>query len=62
MRGQKRTDVTKAKMSEKRKGKRYFTNGVKNVFAFECPLGYHLGMTRHKKTEVTNENINKKST
>ena len=62
MRGQKRTDITKAKMSEKRKGKRYFTNGVKNVFAFECPLGYHLGMTRHKKKEVTNENINKKST
>ena len=49
----KHTEEYKKKMSEIQKGKKWFTNGVKNVFDFVCPDGYRPGMTRGiNKTNV----------
>lgn len=31
-------------------GKHWFTNGVNNVFTFDCPEGYRPGMTRKRKS------------
>jgi len=36
---------TKQKMSEKRKGKKWFTDGTKNVRRLECPEGFYPGKT-----------------
>lgn len=30
------------------KGKRYFTDGTRNVLAFECPEGFWRGMTKRR--------------
>lgn len=70
--GQKRSEETKKKMSEAKKGKtswrkgkniseehkkmiskankdrKWFTNGIINVFDFTCPQGFVPGLTRHK--------------
>lgn len=42
----KHTEEYKKKMSEMQRGKKWFTNGVKNVFDFVCPEGYRPGLTR----------------
>lgn len=34
---------------DRNKGKKWWTNGVENTFAIECPLGWKAGMTRKKK-------------
>lgn len=50
------SEETKQKIREKRKlqapptkGKHPFTNGIKNIYAFECPEGYWKGLTKFKK-------------
>lgn len=40
------TQEFKDKLSESHKGTKWFTNGIKNVLAFECPEGYKPGITR----------------
>ena len=34
---------------DRNKGKKWWTNGIENTFAIECPLGWRSGMTRHSK-------------
>lgn len=34
------------KVSNTRRGKKWFTDGVHNTFAYSCPSGYYKGMTR----------------
>ena len=34
---------------DRNKGKKWWTNGIENTFAIECPLGWKAGMTRKKK-------------
>ena len=34
---------------DRNKGKKWWTNGIENTFAIECPLGWRPGMTRHSK-------------
>jgi len=34
------------KLSNTRRGKKWFTDGVHNTFAYSCPPGYYKGMTR----------------
>ena len=48
-RGKKRSEETKKKLSEAKKGKKRFTNGIINVFDFTCPPGFWPGVTRHKR-------------
>lgn len=50
---------TKAKMSKTRMGhagynakKRAFTDGVKNIFAHECPAGFRPGWTWNPETRI----------
>ena len=38
-------DETRKKLSEMRKGKKWFTNGKKNICCKECPKGFRLGYT-----------------
>ena len=46
------TEEYKQYMSKLQKGKKWFTNGSKNVFTYECPVGYIPGMTRRKSVSV----------
>lgn len=39
------SESTKAKMSARGKGRKWYTNGVSSTKAFECPDGYYLGRT-----------------
>jgi hypothetical protein len=54
--GKKHTEAAKRIMSEKRSldnlGRKWYTNGVKNVFKKDCPKGFYPGRTyiRKKKT------------
>lgn len=43
--GKKHSEESKELMREKNRGKGWFTNGVKNVRALECPEGYYKGRT-----------------
>ena len=43
MEGKTHSEETKRKMSESQKGMHWFTDGEKNVKAFECPDGFHPG-------------------
>ena len=53
--GKKLSEETKRKMGEASKqrhnnlNRHYYTNGVVNKMAFECPEGFWLGYTRRKK-------------
>lgn len=53
--GKKLSDETKKKIGEASKqkhnnlGRHYYTNGIINKMAFECPEGFWLGYTRRKK-------------
>lgn len=40
------------KLSNIRRGKRWFTDGVHNTFAYSCPPGYYKGMTRKTQSNV----------
>lgn len=42
------SDESKQKMSAANKSKHWYTNGVKNVYRFECPPGFVPGLTRRK--------------
>jgi hypothetical protein len=42
------SEDTKHKMSLKRRGKHWFTNGEINTLAYECPQGCYSGMTHHE--------------
>ena len=48
-RGKQNSVDTRKKMSEARKGKHWFTNGVNEVFAYEQPNEYHAGRLTRKK-------------
>lgn len=57
--GRHHSSETKAKMSKMRMGhvgynakKRAFTDGVKNVFAHECPAGFRPGWTWNPETRA----------
>ena len=41
--GRHHSDKTKKIMSEKKKGKHWYTNGIENVMCFECPEGFIRG-------------------
>lgn len=51
--GRKHTPETRKKISDSKRGKQttstlgkhWFTNGTKNISAYECPKGYHKGRT-----------------
>lgn len=65
--GRKHTDSTKDKMSKSRMNhagwnakKRAFTNGFKNILAYECPLGFKPGWTRDTKTRKRMESAHRK--
>jgi hypothetical protein len=37
----------------KNAGRKWFTNGVRNVMAFECPEGYHPGKIQREPSQLT---------
>ena len=41
--GKHASDETKRRISDAKKGKHWYTNGVNNVCTFECPIGYKPG-------------------
>lgn len=43
--GQCHSEEYKRQQAERMRGKHWFTNGIKNVFDFECPEGFWKGMT-----------------
>ena len=43
--GKKLSEEAKEKLSLKRKGKHWYTNGVDNIRCFECPDGFTPGRT-----------------
>lgn len=43
------SEESRKKISESRNGKYWFNNGLKNVSAFECPVGFVPGMLKRKK-------------
>ena len=47
MRGKILSEEAKQKLSESRKGRCWFNNGIKNVFARECPEGFVKGRLKH---------------
>lgn len=61
------SEETKKKMSEYRrahgvmppsqKGKHWYTNGVENVMAFECPEGFIPGKTHHIDRQCSQEGV-----
>lgn len=48
MRGKTHSQATKQLMSEKRKNKLWFNNGVKAIRSYECPDGFIPGCLHHK--------------
>lgn len=48
--GKKHSEESKKLMREKNRGKGWFTNGVSNVRALECPEGYYKGRTVSRHT------------
>jgi len=30
-------------------GRKWFTNGIKDVFVYECPIGFYPGRTKYKR-------------
>ena len=46
------TEEYKQRMSKMQTGKKWFTNGIINVFTYSCPEGYVSGMTRRKSKNV----------
>jgi hypothetical protein len=40
-------------------GKKWFTNGINDIFTYECPDGYKLGRKYHKRKPPTEETRNK---
>ena len=49
--GRPHSDETKKKLSIAIKGLHWFNNGIKNVFARECPAGFVKGILKRKKYE-----------
>ena len=47
--GKQHTDESKMKMSEALKGRSWFTNGERDVFAYECPEGFIKGRRKWKR-------------
>lgn len=45
------SEETRKKMGASTRGRHWYTNGVDNVMAYECPNGYHLGKAHSKGKE-----------
>ena len=65
--GRKHTSKTKEKMSKTRMNhdgwnakKRAFTNGVKNILAYECPIGFKPGWTWDPETRKRMDSSHRK--
>lgn len=56
-RGRHHTEEERKKISKKNTGKKWFNNGIENVFRFECPEGFVEGML--PLSDKTKQNIGK---
>ena len=55
MRGRKRkpfSDEWRANMRKSKIGKRMFNNGIRNIWAIECPEGFVRGRLRKKENKI----------
>ena len=50
--GKKASDATKQKQSNSHVGLRMYNNGIKNVWAYECPEGFVKGKLQ-KQTQLS---------
>ena len=51
-RGNVRTPEMKKHLSELKSGCHWYTNGIKNIQAFECPEGFKLGYTKPNQRTI----------
>lgn len=50
-----RTKAHSKKLAESRKGRHWFTNGITNIVAFDCPSGFHKGQTRTRLNPLVHD-------
>ena len=48
LKSKKMSEEIKRKMSAVRQGRSWFNNGIKNIWAFDCPEGFVRGMLKRK--------------
>jgi hypothetical protein len=50
--------LSKINNSDKMKGRKYFNNGIKTKFCYECPEGFKPGRLKSEKFEESIQNLN----
>lgn len=51
LKGFRHTNNSKKKIADNKRGKHFYTNGVVNIFDYECPEGFHKGMIYYNEKE-----------